>query len=139
MMKLMKLILIFLFVSLSSGAFSQFQYSIDDTKVDKKNRVSLGMKIRLKMRSLFRDDKQKKADRKKAKQLEREEKKQKKGVESYQERQGKDKEITSKEKVSKRMKKMKKQSKRVNKDKPRENFFKRLFIKNKQKPVKFKK
>lgn len=137
-MKFIKYLTFILFLFLSTVAFSQFQYSIDDTRVDKKNRMSIGLKIKLKVRSWFRDDKQKKADKKKEQQLERQEKNQQKGVMSYQKRQGKDKEITSRERVSKRLKKMKRQSSRINKDKSRENFIRRLFIKHKQKPTKFK-
>lgn len=137
-MKFVKYIAFFLIIFISVSSFAQ-NYSIDDSRVDKKNRMPLSLKIKLKIRSWLREDKQKKADKKKDKQMERAEENQKKGVLRYQKRQGKDKEITSRERVSKRIKKMKKQSARVNKNKPRENFFRRLFIKNKQRPAKFKK
>lgn len=137
-MKFIKYISFFFLIFFTVTSSAQ-NYSIDDSRADKKNRMPLSLKIKLKIRSWLREDKQKKADKKKNKQMELAEKNQKKGVLRYQKRQGKDKEITSRERVWKRIKKMKKQSARVNKNKTRENFFRRLFIKNKQRPAKFKK
>lgn len=137
-MNFLKPVVLILFIFIGISAFSQ-RYSIDDSNSDRKNRTPLSVKIKLKLRSWFKEDKQKKANQKKEKTQEKQEKNQKKGVLRYQKRQGKDKEVTSRERVSKRIKKMKKQSARVNKNKPRENFLRRLFIKNKQKPAKFKK
>lgn len=137
-MKLLFLISALVFILISVPAHSQWNYSIDDTKVDRADRVSLGTKIKLKIRKLFsKENKQKKYDRKKAKQEEKAEKKRQKMILKYAEKQGSDKEITSGKKVSRRMRKMQKESNRINKDKTRGNFFQRLFLKNKHKQVKF--
>lgn len=128
------------FLIISSGIYAQrYKYSIDDTRVDRKERISLATKIRIKLHDLFKQDKQKKADKKKHKQEKKAEKQRKKAIEKIQKKQGKDKEITSGQRVYKRMKKMKRESNRINKNKTRENYFRRLFLKHKQDPVKFKK
>jgi hypothetical protein len=136
MLRLLVLILMSHFVF---SALAQNQYSIDDTRVDRKQRVGLFTRIRLKVHSWTHEDKQKKAEEKQRKRELKEEKRKEKAIEKFNEQQGKDKEITSGQRVSKRMKRMKKESNRVNHDKPRENFFQRLFSKNKQRPAHFEK
>ncbi|HBX52447.1 MAG: hypothetical protein A2309_00070 [Bacteroidetes bacterium RIFOXYB2_FULL_35_7] len=139
-MNIRRITIFILLLSFSLTAFPQsWKYSIDKQGSERKQKTPLIIRLRIKIKNLFHEDKQKKADEKKRKREEREKIMYQKRLERYNEKQGKDKEIISGERVSKRMKRIKKQSGRVNHNQTRLPFYKRIFLKNKQKPTKFKK
>ena len=106
-MNIRRITIFILLLSFSLTAFPQsWKYSIDKQGSERKQKTPLIIRLRIKIKNLFHEDKQKKADEKKRKREEREKIMYQKRLERYNEKQGKDKEIISGERVSKRMKRI---------------------------------